>query len=393
MQNQQILGRLKIILLVICIHSISIEANNLSNFPDNEINVVLKELQVECDSVRYIYGRINDSLSKSLKKVQTEINAQLPITTMLDLITIESRLSQSLFINTKLEQADLNKIRYLKGLQIMKILYEKTLSLDHHFSSVSTFHEMNRISNPNNYAEFSSIKELINSDVNSKQGFQLSAILNNNIYTSIIHSFISIFNNEAKSKNEKSQAIAEMECILDFSLRMHNDLNTIHFETVFLQKSNAEILLDLEKLFKEYTQPIGYDLSLSDCRNTDDWDSVQTNLNDYTTKLAFVIQEDFYSTRARRMQINLQFPIDRLIQFIAQYNNFIRQSSKFYEKFGIMLSSYENEAACSEKIPEKFKALQTSISVAISKFNTAYKPVEVNGSMLKEVLYGIHEFE
>jgi hypothetical protein len=393
MYNQQILRILKIILLIICIQSSSILANNVSILPNTEINLVLKELQEESKIIRDNYGRINDSLAKKLKKTQAKIDAQLPVDKRLDMIILESRLTQSLLLNVKLEQSDLNKIRYLKGLQIMKILYEKTLSLDHHFASVSTFHEINKISNPNNYAEFSSIKDLINSDVDNKQGFQLSAILNSNLYTSIIHSFISIFNNEEKTKNEKSQVIAQMECILDFSLRMHNDLNTIHFETVFLQNNNTEILFDLEKLFKEYTQPIGYTLPLSDCRNTDDWDSVQENLNSYTTKLAFVIQEDFYSTKARRMQINLQFPIDRLIQFITQYNNFIRQSSKFYEKFGIMLSSYENEVACSEKIPDKFKALQTSISAAISKFNTAYKPVEVNGSMLKEVLYGIHEFE
>lgn len=351
------------------------------------------ELQQESQLIKNYYRIKNDSLASNLKKVQTNLYTQTRIHYKLDLLTRESKLKRSLIINTRLEQSDLNKIRYLKGLQIMKILYEKTLSLDHHFSSVRTFHEMNKMSNPNNYAEFSNIKELIQSDANSKQGFQLSAILNNNLYTSIIHSFISIFNNENKSKKEKSNAITEMECILDFSLRMHNDLNTIHFETIFLQKNNTEILLDLEKLFKEYTQPIGYFSTLSSCRNTDDWDAIQQNLNDYTNKLTFVIQEDFYSSKARRMQINLQFPVDRLIQFIAQYNGFIRQSSKFYEKFGIMLMSYENEALCSEKIPDKFRALQASNAATISKFNTAYKPVEVNGSMLKEVLYGIHEFE
>ena len=96
---------------------------------------------------------------------------------------------------------------------------------------------------------------------------------------------------------------------------------------------------------------------------------------------------------AQKMQINLEFPIDRLLQFITQYNAFIDQGAKFYEKFGIMLDSYENEKQCSNKIPIEYKNLKESIKIAIDKFNTAYKPVEINGSKLKEVLYGINEYE
>lgn len=93
------------------------------------------------------------------------------------------------------------------------------------------------------------------------------------------------------------------------------------------------------------------------------------------------------------MQINLEFPIDRLLQFITQYNTFIDQGTKFYEKFGIMLNSYENEQHCSSKLPIEYNALRESITVTIEKFNTTYKPVEINGSKMKEILYGINEYE
>ncbi len=93
------------------------------------------------------------------------------------------------------------------------------------------------------------------------------------------------------------------------------------------------------------------------------------------------------------MQIELSFPIDRLIIFITQYNNFINDGEKFYQKFNIILNSYENEKQCESKLPLEFKKLKSDIDIAIEKFKVAYKPVEVNGSKLKEILYGINEFQ
>ena len=58
-----------------------------------------------------------------------------------------------------------------------------------------------------------------------------------------------------------------------------------------------------------------------------------------------------------------------------------------------MLNSYPNEAICAETIPAEFISLKLSITVAIEKFNTAYKPIEINGSKMKEILYGISEYE
>jgi hypothetical protein len=59
-----------------------------------------------------------------------------------------------------------------------------------------------------------------------------------------------------------------------------------------------------------------------------------------------------------KMQVNVEFPIDRLLQFIAQYNNFIDQGAKFYEKFRIILNSYENEKQCETKLPLEYKKTQ-----------------------------------
>ena len=357
------------------------------------IGAVLAELNSECLQIRNKYGALNRNLEALLSLRHFDLKKSKNTAERVNLLIKKDSLNTILKENNAMELTELSKIRYLKGLQIIKILYEKIVSLDHHFASVSTFREINKISNPNNYAEFTSVKEMLKSKKNKKTGFDLTEILGSNIYTSVVHSVVSLFTNENASKKEKDESIREIECILDFTLRMHNDLNTIYFETVFLQKSNENIMKDLQQLFVDYTKPIKYTRALKDCRNSDDWDSVRSNLSLYLEELELIIKTKGQSSKAHRMQINLHFPIDRLLQFITQYNAFIDQGGKFYEKFDIMLNSYENEQRCAGKIPIAYKTLKEGISVAVEKFNNAYKPIEINGSKMKEILYGINEYE
>jgi hypothetical protein len=180
---------------------------------------------------------------------------------------------------------------------------------------------------------------------------------------------------------------------MDFTLRMNNDLNTIYFETSFLQKSNDKVMEDLERLFKDYTKPIKYYTSLKECRANDDWDLVKEKLDVFIEELDVMTTAGNKQQQVTRMLINLNFPIDRLLQFITQYNSFIDQGGKFYEKFKIILDSYENEQQCNSSLPPAYKKLKSDIDIAIEKFNTAYKPVEINGSKMKEILYGINEYD
>lgn len=127
---------------------------------------------------------------------------------------------------------EVSKIRYLKGLQIIKILYEKVLSLDHHFASVRTLNEINKISNPNQYPEYEKLKDLISSKKDKKTGFDLTSVLGTNTIVSVVQTFTNMLGSSL-SKDEKEKEMANVECILDFTLRMQNDLNTIYFETAF----------------------------------------------------------------------------------------------------------------------------------------------------------------
>lgn len=387
----------KLIYIMLCFMSIIAHSSNGAPFAivSKELSIEehLEELQDEIEKVTSNFKSKHLRLSIELAIANRGIKESLEIKKKLHWLLIKDALRDESKRLYESEQSEISKIRYIKGLQIIKILYEKTLALDHHFASISTFNEINNIANPNTYPEFQNIKENLGNKSDKKSGFDLTKILGNNIYTSVAHSFISLFSNDNSSKEEKEKSLEEVECILDFTLRMHNDLNTIYFETVFLQKSNANIMDELQQLFVDYTKPIKYNTPLPECRNSDDWSSVRNNLNQYLEQLEAATLDETQSYKAHKMQINLEFPIDRLLQFITIYNAFIDQGGKFYEKFGIMLNSYENEQQCATKLPLEYKKLKENVDIAIDKFNTAYKPVEINGSKMKQVLYGLNEYD
>tara|TARA_R100000935_G_scaffold1439_1_gene4471 strand:- start:20237 stop:21397 length:1161 start_codon:yes stop_codon:yes gene_type:complete len=358
-----------------------------------KIDTILTELHHEgiVRSLRFEIETIE--LEKKISELTTALKKATTTDEKVTLLLEKDKIKEKVLQTEALYKSDISKIRYLKGLQIIKILYEKTLALDHHFATVSTLNEINKMSNPNQYEDFRDIKELLENKRDKKTGFTLSSLLGNNIYTSVVHSVVSLFTSSQASKVEKETNLQNVECILDFTLRMHNDLNTIYFETAFLRKSNESIMSELEQLFKDYTHPIKYKTALKQCRENDDWSIIGEDLNAYLDSLNATIESGDTPSKVRTMQINLQFPIDRLLQFITQYNAFIDQGSKFYEKFGIMLNSYENEQQCASKIPVEYQTLKNSIALSIEKFTTAYKPVEINGSKLKQLLYGISEYD
>ncbi len=367
-------------------------SNTIFDNKDKEIEQILTELSTEIRSTKKYYNNLKQDIYTKLNQINKNLATEIVLDNKLNLLIKKDQLKDQLELLKMSEMSNINKIRYLKGLSIIRILYEKVLALDHHFSSIATFNEINKISNPNNYPEFTEVKDILKSKKDKKQGFQLTSLLGQNMYTSTIDMFINLFNSNATPK-EKEAELEKIECIMDFTLRMNNDLNTIYFETSFLQKSNNKVMSDLERLFKDYTKPIKYHTSLKDCRANDDWDVVRDNLNTYLEKLDAAISTGNQQQIVRKMQINLNFPIDRLLQFITEYNSFIDQGGKFYEKFKIILDSYENEQQCNSSLPPSYKKLKSDIDIAIEKFNTAYKPVEINGSKMKEILYGINEYD
>lgn len=358
-----------------------------SNNFEKDPNTILTELFVEISVINLKYEVLLKNKMDQIELINTSLHTTRKTKKKVDLLIkkdlINAEIKQLIIDNS----SDISKIRYIKGLQIIKILYEKVLSLDHHFASIRTFNEINKISNPNQYPEFEKLKILVTSKKDKKNGIDLTSILGTNTIVSVVQTFTNMLNSSL-TKEEKEKELSNIECILDFTLRMQNDLNTIYFETAFLQKSNEKMKSEIEILFKDYTKPINYFTTLEQCRTNDDWENVTLKMEDYLSKMKTTT-----GTQQYKMQVNLEFPIDRLLQFITMYNNFIDQGGKFYEKFKVILNSYENEKQCETKLPLEYKKLKVDIDVAIDKFNIAYKPVEINGTKMKEILYGLNEFE
>lgn len=360
---------------------------SLSDLPEDGVNNVLNSMIVETNLLQKKYNIQFNILTNKVMVIDTKLFFEKNIEKKVDFLIAKDLLKTQLEKLKMKNVSDISKIRYIKGLQIIKILYEKILGLDHHFTTVRTFSEISKMANPNQYPEFEKVNEFLKTKRDKKNSLDLSEILVANPIVSIVSTFSNILASNL-SKDEKDIELTKIECILDFTLRMQNDLNTIYYDTAFLQTSNETVKSDLETLFKDYTKPIGYNVTIKDCRNQDDWDAVQTKLDNYLLEILKVNE-----VQKTKMQINIEFPIDRLIQFITQYNNFISEGVKFYQKFNIILNSYENEKQCENKLPLEFKKLKSEINNAIDKFNVAYKPVEINGSKMKEILYGINEFQ
>jgi len=281
------------------------------------------------------------------------------------------------------------KFRYKKGIEVLKMVYEKILSLDHHFATLRSFQDISTLSNPNSYPEFVKIKESLKNNTKSKDPIQLPDFLDNNPLISMGYTVVSSFFGTGK-KSQRRKDLNEISCLLDFSLSMQSDLKIIYYETDFLKLNNQELKESCIKLFEEYVSVIDYRYSMEYCRDRDDWDDVYELLDKSIEKVSEKLisqsvsnQKDFINDLN-----NLEFSIDRLLSFMGNYSDFISQGEKYYQKFLSILISYQNKELCVKRLPKQYKEIEEEILLSIEKFETAYKIAELKGSKLRDLLYG-----
>jgi hypothetical protein len=89
-----------------------------------------------------------------------------------------------------------------------------------------------------------------------------------------------------------------------------------------------------------------------------------------------------------KKQVNLEFSVDRLLDYINKYSTFVTSGEKYYQKFKGIVSSYENQVKCADKLPRQFADLQKDIDISIEKFNNSYNITELKGSKWKDLIYG-----
>lgn len=323
--------------------------------------------------------------SKVLATINPEVNPGLYLRALQQQLQAERELNR-LWSEQELQ---LLKIRYRKGIDLIKILYEKILALDHHFSGMQIYQNILLISNPNTYPEFQKAQSMLEERLKKRNALQLPGILSSNPYLSATFSLVAAVVGDGENK-VKQQDFEEISCILDFTVRMNSDLSIIQHETEYLKKANQELKQECERLFEDYVKVVRYLVPLQACRRNDDWESLYVHLNDFILQL----EENLQSTNGRstslpRDQINLEFATQRVAEFIGKYSGFIALGSQYYQKFNNIVSSYEHEGTCESKLPRQFSELKTDIQGTIDKFNNTYRLPEIQGSRLKDLLHGV----
>ncbi len=296
----------------------------------------------------------------------------------------------SLNVLEKHLKIDVTLLRFKKGLELMRLIYEKILGLDHHFSTLKTYQNVMSLSNPHSYESFKEIKEVISARLNKKSAVKLPALWNTNPILSATYSIVASFVGDEDPKL-KEKDLHEISCILDFTVRMSNDLSLIYYETEFLETSNISLKEDCHNLFEEYVKPISYAKPLKECRKEDDWEAVYEALGKYGDHMKTLVgseggegmQSDLY-----KMQVDLEFSVDRLLDFINRYAGFIQQGKKYYQKFEIIIQNYANEESCATQLPADYEGLKKDIIFSIEKFEESYNIASLKGSKLKDLLYG-----
>lgn len=285
-------------------------------------------------------------------------------------------------------QFNITKTRYRKGVELIKMVYEKVLALDHHFAALQTYQNIATITNPNTYPEFQAAKQLLEKKASkSNPPLHIPALLQTNPYVSIATTLVSFFVTPGDNK-EKETEIDKIACIMDFTVRMSADLSIINHETSFLRDHNNTLKEESLTLFDEYVRVLGYTTPLDRCRKADDWDKIYEALDVYIADMDAVIKKTPGDKGVYKKQVNLEFAVDRLVDYINKYSMFVAQGEKYYQKFKTIAGTYENQAKCADKLPKQFEDLRKDIDISIEKFNNSYSLTELKGSKLKDLIYG-----
>lgn len=277
----------------------------------------------------------------------------------------------------------LSKRRYQKGIELIRLLYEKILGLDHHFSSLQSTHGLQKLTNPHHYPAFQTMMEKLDKTTRKKFN-QMPEVWHSNPF------LLSGFLHADLMSTLNTEQAEELGCLLDFTSRMYSDLNLIFYETQYLKLSNEELKENCQELFNEYTKGIGYHVPLDVCRENDDWENLNIRLNEYVQEMTALYDgTPEEAKRAYNMHSNLSFPLNLIVDFINKYTVFISDGTKHYKKFQIILKNYRNNEVCVQHLPDRFLQLQKEVIESIEKFDAAYYIAELKGSKLKDLLFGV----
>ena len=191
---------------------------------------------------------------------------------------------------------------------------------------------------------------MIKNRLGKKNSIQLPSMLETNPYISMTYSLVATFFGNGEKKKRESD-LDKIACILDFTVRMNADLNTIYYETEFLKEHNRSLKAECIELFKDYSKVVNYHTTLPECRKEDDWEQLEELLESYMVQLETDLKDPNRTRNVYKMQVDLEFSIDRLLQFMEKYNAFISQGEKYYQKFCLLYTSPSPRDATLSRMP------------------------------------------
>ena len=279
------------------------------------------------------------------------------------------------------DELAMSEIRYKKGLELIRLLYEKILSLDHHFSTLHTDQLVQTLCNPASYEIF---REYMHK--HSSRPLPAFCVENPHLAAGFLLA-------EMQAQPATGEANDPLFCLLDFTLRINADLHLIYYETEYLVRANNQLQQECRELFEDYTKVIGYTQSLDQCRNTDDWETVFLMLEKHILSMRRRMEGSGAADQQQllRDHINLEFSVDRLLNFMRNYQVHIQQGGRYYQKFQLMLDHHIPYTTCQENLSEAWLQLLFEIDQSVESFNKAYEVPEFKGSSLKDLLYGFTE--
>ena len=328
------------------------------------------------------------AVNRTITKISNEEQEQLPV--LVNAMLQKEDIQKNIRNAEIAYEVEMSKVRYKKGFDLIKMIYEKTLGLDHHFAALQTHQNIAMLSNPNAFPEFQKAKDVISGRLGKKQKFKLPKVFDSNPFVSMTYSIAASFFGNGDQKNRENE-LNDIACILDFTVRMNSDLNIIYYETEFLKKTNEALKEECNNLFRDYAKVVGYRISLDECRREDDWETLYELIDAYVLELNGALDDPETAYLIYKKKVDLDFSIDRLLLFLNTYNAFVSQGEKYYQKFQTILNNYSNEKVCKGQLPHQFNDLKKDIDISISKFNEAYNISELRGSKLKDLMYGLSE--
>jgi hypothetical protein len=296
--------------------------------------------------------------------------------------------SQEESISVRTPGTDPLEARFLYSITILKDLNEKILALDHHLTSLQAHKEVFDLANPLNYPEFTLLQDYVKSDLKVKHSLDIPDFLGQNAVFTSAWTLVSLVLSD-KSANEKSEALANISCLLDFTMRMQQDLNIIYYETDFLGETNDELSRKCSVLFTEHCKLIGYDTPLQKCRERDEWENVSALVSTTFHGMHLQSNDETLMSKINKEKNDLCFRIDLTVQFVQEYTSMIAHGVRHYQKFQKILTRYESEESCVGVLPPAFAKLKEDVRLTLEKFETAYRMPELFGSRLKMLMYGM----